>query len=111
MTTISLRRAAATALPVLMLTISGVAPASAASAQLGLNLARKWCSSCHTVEAGQSPASDKAPAFTEIAARRDDKWVKTWLENPHPPMTGITLTHIEISNLNAYIKSLAPKTP
>ena len=87
------------------------APAFAANAKNGLKLARQWCTSCHTVEAGQSPTSDKAPAFSEIAARRDDKWVKTWLENPHPPMKGITLTHAEVADLTVYIKSLAPKTP
>jgi len=93
----------------LALTLSFTAPAFAASAQNGLKLAREWCSSCHAVEAAQSPESDRAPPFADIAARRDDKWIKTWLENPHPPMTGITLTHAEIADLNAYIKSLAPK--
>ena len=84
---------------------------AAGNAEQGLKLARQWCSSCHAVEARQSPESDKAPSFTEIARRHDDKWIKTWLENPHPPMIGITLTHAEIANLNAYIKSLAPKAP
>ena len=94
------------------LLLTCAAPALAAgNVKTGLTLARQWCSSCHTVEAAQSPESDKAPPFSEIAQRRDDKWMKTWLENPHPPMTGITLTHGEITDLTAYIKSLAPKTP
>ncbi|MFZ1990459.1 MAG: c-type cytochrome [Alphaproteobacteria bacterium] len=104
-------RHGAAALSAIALTILCTAPASAANAQNGLKLARQWCSSCHAVETGQSPESDKAPPFSEIAARRDDKWIKTWLENPHPPMQGITLTHGEIADLMAYIKSLAPKTP
>ena len=96
----------------LALAVLSSAPASAASgnAQNGLKLARTWCSSCHAVEGSQSPESDKAPPFTEIAARHDDKWIKTWLENPHPPMQGITLSHAEIGDLMAYIKSLAPKS-
>jgi mono/diheme cytochrome c family protein len=73
----------------------------------GLNLARAWCSSCHTVEP-QGMASDKAPAFAAIAERRDDAWIKAWLATPHPPMEGITLSNQEIADLTAYIKSLAP---
>ena len=109
MTAKPIRRAAA--FSAIALTILSAVPALAASTQNGLKLARQWCSSCHAVEAGQSLESDKAPPFDEIAQRRDTKWVKTWLENPHPPMTGITLTHAEIADITAYIKSLAPKSP
>lgn len=98
------------ALSAAVVTLLCAAPAFAAgNAEKGQKLARQWCSSCHSVEAGQSPQSDKAPPFSEIAARHDDKWVKTWLESPHPPMTGITLTHAEIGDLTTYIKSLAPQ--
>jgi mono/diheme cytochrome c family protein len=83
---------------------------AAVDAKHGLVLARQWCSTCHTVEP-QGSASDKAPAFATIAERRDQKWVKAWLSDPHPPMQGITLTRVEIDDLTAYIESLAPKAP
>lgn len=83
-------------------------PALAAdNAARGLGLARQWCSSCHTVEPQQVTDSDKAPTFTEIAQRHDEKWIKAWLTNPHPPMQGITLSHTQIDDLTAYIKSLS----
>ncbi len=82
---------------------------AAGDAANGLSLARQWCSSCHTVEAGGT-AVDKAPSFASIAARRDGKWIKAWLTNPHPPMEGIALSNAQINDLTAYIKSLAPKT-
>jgi mono/diheme cytochrome c family protein len=81
--------------------------ASAMRAANGLKLARQWCASCHSVEA-DGTASDKAPPFSAIAARRDTNWIKAWLADPHPPMKGITLSNEEIADLTAYIKSLAP---
>jgi len=72
----------------------------------GLKLARQWCSSCHQVE--QKPGlHDMAPTFSSIAGRRNKAWVKAWLSNPHPPMTGIDLSRTQIDDITAYIQSLA----
>ena len=87
-----------------------VEPAHAAgNAQNGLKLARAWCSSCHAVEPQQVSQSDAAPTFSDIANRRDETWIKAWLNAPHPPMRDITPTQAQIKDLTAYIKSL--KTP
>jgi mono/diheme cytochrome c family protein len=78
------------------------------NAENGLKIARQWCSSCHTVEP-QASTSDKAPPFAVIAQRRDDKWVDAWLDAPHPPMEGITLSSSQIKDVKAYLRSLAKR--
>lgn len=80
---------------------------AAGNAENGLKLARQWCASCHEIQSKTS-SSDAVPAFSEIARRRDHAWIKTWLTNPHPPMTGIGLSRNQIDDLTAYLQSLAP---
>ena len=79
---------------------------AAGDAANGLRLARQWCASCHGVEP-KATATDKAPPFAAIARRRDSTWVKAWLSDPHPPMTGIELSRAQIDDVTAYMKSLA----
>lgn len=79
---------------------------AAGDAKSGLELARQWCASCHNVEP-DATLSDKAPPFAVIAQKRDEDWIEAWLSDPHPPMTGIALSRMQIDDVTAYIKSLA----
>jgi cytochrome c2 len=85
--------------------------AQAADPARGRDLALRWCSSCHLVSEEQQIASSvSTPSFYDIA--RDPDWsqekLETFLINPHPRMPDMSLGTIEITNLAAYIGSLAP---
>ena len=85
--------------------------AQAADPATGKALALQWCSSCHLVSSDQPTASSVSlPSFYDIAA--DPDWnqdnLATFLANPHPRMPDMSLGTVEISNLAAYINSLAP---
>lgn len=83
-------------------------PASAAGdAGEGEKIAKQWCTSCHVV--GRKPmASDKAPAFSALAAdpAKSEGYLKAWISNPHPPMPNFNLSRQTINDLVAYIRSL-----
>lgn len=74
----------------------------------GQRLAELWCSSCHVVDRAER-ATDMAPSFSSIAARRhdDQAWLKAWLVSPHPPMPQLNLSRAEIDNITAYLGSLS----
>ena len=86
---------------------SGAARAGDPSA--GLEVAERWCASCHGIAPGR--ASDKeAPTFESIVGERgrSDEWISTWLSTPHQVMPDLALTRDEIAALVAYFDSLRP---
>ena len=87
------------------------APAYSGDADAGRTLARKWCASCHFVEADPNWASDSAPAFSQIAndPMKSRLSITAWLIDPHPPMPKLSLSKGEIDNLVAYIETMKVK--
>lgn len=88
--------------------LAAPAPALSGDAEAGRDLARRWCASCHFVEADQNRTSDGAPAFAQIAndPAKTNLDVVAWLTDPHPPMPKLSLSKREIKNLAAYIESM-----
>jgi mono/diheme cytochrome c family protein len=86
----------------------GAGTGYAGDADVGRALARTWCAQCHVVEAAQKLASDVAPPFAQIAndPTKSTSDIAVWLADPHPPMPNLSLTHVEIDHLVAYIESL-----
>lgn len=92
-------------LPVLVLSVQ---PAAAASdpAQ-GEQIARRWCAACHVVSADQKQANADVPSFFDIARRKTNGDLTSFLTDPHPKMPDISLSRQEIADITAYIRSLA----
>jgi mono/diheme cytochrome c family protein len=82
--------------------------ALAADADHGAELAKRWCASCHLVEAGQKQASTDAPPFDAIAHKSDFSAEKVafFLLDPHPKMPNFPLNRGEAADLAAYIGAL-----
>ena len=80
----------------------------AASAERGKQLARRLCSVCHIVRAGQSPGVAPAPTFRSIARSSQfrAKGAKLLWE-VHGTMPNFALTGEEADDVAAYIRSLA----
>ena len=76
-------------------------------AENGMQIARRWCASCHVVASNQRTASE-APPFAAIAKSPDFDASKVafFLLNPHPKMPDMSLTRNEAADLAAYIASL-----
>lgn len=76
-------------------------------AEQGHQLAQRWCSSCHQVEEG-GILRDAAPSFLDLANNRskDLNWVRTRLQTPLYPMSGINLSNAQIEEIVAYFRSL-----
>jgi mono/diheme cytochrome c family protein len=85
----------------------GITSALAADAENGMQIARRWCASCHVVASNQRTASE-APPFAAIAKSPDFDASKVafFLLNPHPKMPDMSLTRNEAADLAAYIASL-----
>jgi mono/diheme cytochrome c family protein len=83
--------------------------ASAADADHGAVLARRWCSSCHVVAGTQRQVTGEAPPFASIANRPDFdvNRLAFFLLDPHPKMPDMGLSRTEAADLAAYIASLA----
>lgn len=80
---------------------------AAGNAETGLKLARQWCTECHVVDA-TGHGTDAAPAFASIAQQPGNRrWVRAWLQSPHPPMPNPNLSRAEIEDIIAYLDSLA----
>ena len=82
--------------------------ALAADADHGGDLAKRWCASCHLVDANQKRADADAPTFAAIAAKSDftPEKVAFFLLDPHPKMPNFSLSRYEAADLAAYIGSL-----
>jgi mono/diheme cytochrome c family protein len=91
----------------LVLTVCGTS-AFAANVERGKQLARRLCSVCHVVLAGQSAGVPPAPAFRSIAKSRQfrAKGAKLLWE-AHGTMPNFALTSDEADDVAAYIRSLA----
>jgi mono/diheme cytochrome c family protein len=90
------------------LSVIGVSAAMGADADKGEQLARRWCATCHLVEAGQKQASADVPPFSAIARRPDfvPEKIALFLLNPHPKMPNFPLSPAEATDIAAYIASL-----
>lgn len=87
---------------------AGAAPALAANADNGANLAKRWCSTCHVVSPAQTQASADAPPFASIAQKPgfSAAQVALFLLDPHPKMPNMNLTRTEAADIAAYIETL-----
>jgi mono/diheme cytochrome c family protein len=82
-------------------------PAYAGDPAEGRGIAERWCSSCH-VAPGHGGGTDAVPTLEGIARdpRHDAGWLRQWLNDPHPPMPNLQLSHAEIENVVAYLQTL-----
>lgn len=101
---ITVRLAAA----LLALTPILVSAAHAADVALGEGIAKRWCASCHAVEATSPKVATEAASFADIAKRPDfnEKSLAYFLLDPHPKMPDMSLTRTEAADLAAYVRSL-----
>ena len=87
-------------------------PARAAGDALeGKRVAERWCSGCHVVsKSGRGGGA--APAFVALANNpaKSERYLKTWITNPHPPMPNFNLSRRTVDDLVAYILSLRQKS-
>lgn len=91
---------------ILVLAVVWTRPAAAFDAEIGRQLAERWCSACHSIE--PTSGADHAPTFEAIARDpfRSSEWVRTWLMTPHPTMPDMMLSRAEVEALVAYLQSL-----
>jgi mono/diheme cytochrome c family protein len=93
----------------IVLAVVPVAPAVATgNIESGANLATRWCSTCHVVNAAQRQASADVPPFATIARGPNfsvDR-IATFLLEPHPKMPNLGLSRSETDDIAAYIGSL-----
>jgi mono/diheme cytochrome c family protein len=82
--------------------------AFAANPDKGLNLAQRWCATCHVVDSDQKQASADVPPFAAIARKLDftPEKVAFFLLDPHPKMPNFPLSRDEAADIAAYIGSL-----
>jgi mono/diheme cytochrome c family protein len=79
------------------------------SAEKGLALAQRLCSSCHLVEGGQTTAMPAGiPSLRGIAnlAGQTGQRISNVLIQPHAPMPDLRLTNEEIQHILAYLETL-----
>ena len=96
-----------TAVAALALLVCGTS-AFAADAERGRQFARRVCSVCHIVAAGQRQGVPPAPPFSSIArsAQFRTKGAQLLWEK-HGTMPNFALTADEADDVSAYIRSLA----
>lgn len=89
--------------------VAQVCPVSALeNAANGKVLAQTWCASCHLVSPDQTKGSADVPPFASLAKRTEAELDKLsgFLAHPHPVMPDMQLTHNEIADIVAYIRTL-----
>jgi mono/diheme cytochrome c family protein len=88
--------------------LAAATPASAADADHGKDIAKRWCAACHLVENGQMSATDQAPPFAYLAKIPDFDQNKLafLLLLPHPNMPTVSLNRAEVADLADYIRTL-----
>ena len=82
---------------------------AAGNPEAGHQLAQLWCSSCHAVEPQPERAPvDGVPSFRAVAGAKDyaPGRVRSFLNNPHPPMPNLSLTSGQIDDITAYLDRL-----
>ena len=94
--------------PILFLLALAFSPqAFAADVAHGETIAKRWCAACHDVATDQKQASTDASTFGDIARRRGNGDLTTFLIDPHPKMPDMSLSRDEIADLVAYIRAQA----
>ena len=80
----------------------------AADAVHGLDLAKRWCASCHVVSPDQQIASADVPPFAAIAnsPNFDPKRLAYFLLEPHPKMPQMAISRSAADDIAAYIEIL-----
>lgn len=98
-------RAAALAALLALAACAGSPQPSSGNVENGRRVTGKWCVSCHAVAGARNPS---APSFAEIARRpkRDDAYLRQFLEDDHFPMTMHRLFENEKEDVLAYLRSL-----
>jgi mono/diheme cytochrome c family protein len=83
---------------------------SAGDPTAGLEVAHRWCSNCHVVDARQQTGSDAVPTFAMIARKPTTTAtsLKAFLQMPHyaSRMPEFQIASTDIDNLAAYVLSL-----
>jgi mono/diheme cytochrome c family protein len=75
-------------------------------ADVGRELARRWCTACHVVDR-EGTGTDAGPALPSLlAGKRSAEQIEGWLADPHPPMPNLDLSRQEIDDIMAYLQSL-----
>jgi mono/diheme cytochrome c family protein len=77
--------------------------------EVGRELARTWCTSCHVVDL-EGRGADAGPALPALLGdgQRNEDELCGWLAAPHPPMPDFALSRQEIEDITAYLQSLTP---
>jgi mono/diheme cytochrome c family protein len=80
--------------------------AEVGDAQIGRQLADRWCVTCHGTT---SRGSDAAPSLSRLMRGRstDEARLRNWLQAPHPPMRGIELSRQQTEDIIAWLRQLA----
>jgi mono/diheme cytochrome c family protein len=75
-------------------------------ADVGRELARRWCTACHVVDR-EGTGADAGPALpSALAGERSAEEIESWLADPHPLMPNLDLSREEIDDIMAYLQSL-----
>ncbi len=97
-------RRAAIVFSVAGLLIPEAAPAQ--DVEAGLELAEKWCNSCHSIGTDAPRQEDAGPIWVEIATKPPDE-LRAALDTPHDFMPDFPgLDDADKDNLVSYIRSL-----
>ena len=74
----------------------------------GLDLAKRWCASCHLVSPDQRRASADVPPFATIgrAPNFNARELAYFLLEPHPKMPDLPLSRAAADDVASYIASL-----
>jgi mono/diheme cytochrome c family protein len=94
--------------PVALIVMSIVGPAVAqGDAEVGKELARRWCTSCHVID-DEGHGVDAGPALPALLGddQRTEDELRGWLAAPHPPMPDFDLSRQEVEDIVAYLASL-----
>lgn len=84
------------------------AAAAAPDPDHGAVIVKRWCAACHIVAPDQAHGADNVPSFESVARRPGfsaDK-LTLFLQDPHPKMPDMELTHGEAQDIAAYIATL-----
>lgn len=97
--------AAIAVLPAFAVAISN-APATAADADRGFDLAARWCNGCHSIGDDPQRQEDAGTPFAELA-EKDVLYLQSAINHPHEFMPDFPqLTDTDKADLVAYIRFL-----
>jgi len=83
-------------------------PSYSADPGHGLDVAKRWCASCHLVSQEQKRASADVPPFATIAKSPNFNAMELayFLLEPHPRMPDLPLSRATADDVASYIASL-----